>query len=201
MRAGLARRLASEKTQWLFVDRGSSAADARHRAMEFEPQRREGAKIVEPSSRREARRCGDGCQNSSGLVSWRESVELFWSMAGARVVAKERLSPDLQEWVDARRRHRLSHAHVAMARELGMNPGKMGKIDNHQQEPWKAPLPIFIETLYEKRFGRERPEVIRTIEEVMAARIAKKAAKKARKAEKKMLALPHSPRQETAAGE
>lgn len=82
-----------------------------------------------------------------------------------------------------------------------MNPGKMGKIDNHQQEPWKAPLPIFIETLYEKRFGRERPEVIRTIEEVMAARIAKKAAKKARKAEKKMLALPHSPRQETAAGE
>jgi cell pole-organizing protein PopZ len=122
-------------------------------------------------------------------------------MGGARVVVQERLSPDLQEWVDARRRHRLSHAHVAMARELGMNPRKMGKVDNHRQEPWKAPLPIFIETLYEKRFGRERPEMIRTIEEVMAARIAKKAAKKARKAERKMVASAHSPQQETTAGE
>ena len=28
-----------------------------------------------------------------------------------------------------------------------MNPKKLGKIDNHRQEPWKAPLPIFIETL------------------------------------------------------
>jgi hypothetical protein len=43
------------------------------------------------------------------------------------------------------------------ARELGLNPRKLGKIDNHRQEPWKAPLPQFIEHLYLKRFGRERP--------------------------------------------
>ena len=44
-----------------------------------------------------------------------------------------------------------------MARELGLNPRRLGKIANHRQEPWKAPLPQFIEDLYLKRFGRERP--------------------------------------------
>jgi hypothetical protein len=34
---------------------------------------------------------------------------------------------------DARRRFHLSH--VQMARELGMNPKKLGKLDNHDQEP------------------------------------------------------------------
>jgi hypothetical protein len=47
-----------------------------------------------------------------------------------------------------------------MARELGMNPKKLGKIDNHRQEPWQAPLPVFIKDMYAKRFGRERPEVV-----------------------------------------
>ena len=42
---------------------------------------------------------------------------------------------DLQAWIEARRRHRLSHAQVQMARELGMNPEKLGKVDNHRQEP------------------------------------------------------------------
>jgi hypothetical protein len=53
---------------------------------------------------------------------------------------------------------------VQMARELGMNPAKLGKIDNHQREPWKLPLPEFIEELYRKRFGRTalRASVIQT---------------------------------------
>jgi hypothetical protein len=34
-----------------------------------------------------------------------------------------------------------------MARELGMNPKKLGKLDNHDQEPWKLPLPEFIRKL------------------------------------------------------
>jgi len=41
-----------------------------------------------------------------------------------------------------------------MARELGLNPAKLAQIDNHGKEPWKAPLPEFIESLYEQRFGR-----------------------------------------------
>jgi hypothetical protein len=71
----------------------------------------------------------------------------------------------LQVWIDARTRHHLSHAHVQMARELGLNPKKLGKLDNHGQEPWKAPLPEFIERLYLKRFGGRRPEIVVSIEE------------------------------------
>ena len=52
-----------------------------------------------------------------------------------------------------------------MARELGLNPMKLGKIDNHQQEPRKAPLPQFIEHLYTRRFGRPASEIVTSIEE------------------------------------
>jgi hypothetical protein len=57
----------------------------------------------------------------------------------------------LESWIDARQRFGLSHAHVQMARELGMNPKKLGKLANHDQEPWKLPLPQFIAALYVKR--------------------------------------------------
>jgi len=93
-------------------------------------------------------------------------------------MGKKKLAQDIQDWVDARRRYRLSHAHVQMARELGMNPKKLGKLDNHDQEPWKAPLPQFIEHLYSERFGRERPEIVTTVEERARAQNAKKAARK-----------------------
>jgi len=93
-------------------------------------------------------------------------------------VGKKRLSQNIQDWVEARKRFQLSHAQVQMARELGMNPTKLGKLDNHDQEPWKAPLPQFIEHLYEKRFGRERPEVVMSVEERVRANDAKKAARK-----------------------
>lgn len=52
----------------------------------------------------------------------------------------------LQVWIEARQRYHLSHAHVQMARALGLNPKKLGNLDNHEQEPWK-PLPEFIERL------------------------------------------------------
>ena len=53
-----------------------------------------------------------------------------------------------------------------MARELGLNPKKLGKLDNHRQEPWKLPLPAFIEQLYRKRFGKDRPDVVLSLEDV-----------------------------------
>src|SRR3984957_1014887 len=89
-----------------------------------------------------------------------------------------RIPNDLQDWITARKRHRLSHAHVQMARELGMNPRKLGKLDNHDQEPWKMPLPEFIAHLYFRTFGRERPETVMSIEERAAAQRARKAARK-----------------------
>lgn len=80
-------------------------------------------------------------------------------------MAKKKINQKLQAWIDARKRHRLTHAQVQMARELGMNPAKLGKLNNHRQEPWKSPLPEYIENLYFKRFGRELPEVVLSIEE------------------------------------
>ena len=89
------------------------------------------------------------------------------------------LPPKLQAWVTARKRHRLSHVHVQMARELGLNPNKLGSLDNHRQEPWKAPLPDFIEHLYLKRFGRVPPTMVVPIEELARQAPAKKTAKRA----------------------
>ncbi len=76
-----------------------------------------------------------------------------------------KLPQQLQDWVDARKRFRLSDAHVQMARELGMDPKKLGKLDNHRQEPWKTPLPRYVERLYAKNFGRHRPELVMSIEQ------------------------------------
>jgi len=70
------------------------------------------------------------------------------------------LSNKTQEWIDAKKKYRLSDVHIQMARELGMNPKKIGSLANHKQEQWKAPLPEFIEDLYYKRFKKERPDVI-----------------------------------------
>ena len=72
-----------------------------------------------------------------------------------------------------------------MARELGMNPKGLGSLVNHRQQPWKAPLPEFIEHLYEKRFGRARPEEVVSIEEHTKRQAAKQAQKKARKEERR----------------
>jgi hypothetical protein len=97
-----------------------------------------------------------------------------------------KLANDLQEWVKARSRHHLSHAHVQMARELGMNPRKRGKVDNHREESWKAPLPLFIERLYAKRFGRERPQVVMSVQQWACTQGAKRAASKAAKRRARM---------------
>ena len=65
-----------------------------------------------------------------------------------------------------------------MARELGMNPKQLGKLNNHKQQRWKLPLPLFIEECYRKRFGKEQPDDPRSIEARSAEKAAKKAARK-----------------------
>lgn len=87
---------------------------------------------------------------------------------------KDRVLEELAPWIAARKRHELSHAHVQMARELGMNPKKLGRLDNHDQESWKLPLPEFIEELYRKRFKRDHPERVVSLEQ-RAAEIARKS--------------------------
>lgn len=34
---------------------------------------------------------------------------------------------------------------------------------NHKQEPWKAPLPEFIEDIYFKRFKKDKPDVVKKL--------------------------------------
>ena len=90
-------------------------------------------------------------------------------------MSRGRTPSGLQLWIDARKRHRLSHEQVQMARELGLNPKKLGKLDNHRQEPWKLPLPAFIEQLYHKRFGKDRLDMVLSIEDRSRLHEQKKA--------------------------
>ena len=83
----------------------------------------------------------------------------------------------MQAWIDARQRHHLSHAQVQMARELSMNPAKLGKLDNLDQEPWKMPLGEYIEHLYRTRFGRSRPDGVMSVEDRLRAEAQKKEAR------------------------
>ena len=90
----------------------------------------------------------------------------------------------LQACIDARKRHHLTHAQVQMARELGMNPAKLGTLDNHKLEPWKLPLPQFIAELYVKRFRKTAPDAVISIEERARLEHEKKEARHAAKAQR-----------------
>ena len=94
---------------------------------------------------------------------------------------KAKIPEKYQAWINVRKRYHLSHAHIQMARELGMNPKKFGKIANYKQEPWKAPLPVFIEWIYFKRFGKRRPNDAKSIEQVVKIQEKKKAERRKRK--------------------
>jgi hypothetical protein len=45
------------------------------------------------------------------------------------------MAKNLEKWIVAQKKHKLSDKHVQMARELGLNTDKLGKIDNPNQEP------------------------------------------------------------------
>ena len=91
----------------------------------------------------------------------------------------------LEKWMVAQKRHRLSDKQVQMARELGLNPDKLGKIDNHKQEPWKAPLPQFIEQIYFKRFKREEPETVKPLKQILKEMETRKKLQKEKKEERR----------------
>ena len=90
----------------------------------------------------------------------------------------------LEKWKVAQKRHKLTDKQVQMARELGMNPDKLGKIDNHKQETWKSPLPQFIEEIYFKRFKKTEPAVVKSIKEAIVDEKAKKERQKRAKEQK-----------------
>ena len=85
-------------------------------------------------------------------------------------------------WIDARKKFRLSNEHIQMARELGLSPKRFGRYADRKDQPWKLPLSEFIDAQYEKQFGKPRPDVVQSIEEIAAAHLAKRAARKAERA-------------------
>ena len=87
----------------------------------------------------------------------------------------------IEKWIVAQKKHRLSDTHVQMARELGLNPDKLGKIDNHRQESWKAPLPEFIEEIFYERFGKERPDIVKPLKRMLREQEIKDKEKKKEK--------------------
>ncbi len=68
-------------------------------------------------------------------------------------------------WSEAKKKYRLTSEQVQMARELGLNPKKFGRNANHKQEPWKEPLPQYIETRYFKHFRKEHPDKFKSLDQ------------------------------------
>lgn len=80
-----------------------------------------------------------------------------------------------------------------MARELGLNPKKLGKLADTRDAPWKVPLAEFIAECYYKAHKRREPEHVRSLEQVIEAAEAKKARRKERKALRNQAALAEGP--------
>jgi len=82
---------------------------------------------------------------------------------------KAQIAKKYKIWLEAKKKFRLSRKHIQMARELGLNPKKFGSLGNHKQQPWKSPLSEFIEDIYFKRFKKDNPDKIITIQELIKA--------------------------------
>ncbi|MDX9918148.1 MAG: hypothetical protein RBT15_09065 [Gudongella sp.] len=88
------------------------------------------------------------------------------------------MAKNIEKWINAQKKYHLSDKHVQMARELGLNPDKLGKIGNHKQEPWKTPLSEFIEEIYFKQFKKTEPDNIRSLKQILQDEKIKKEKKK-----------------------
>ena len=60
------------------------------------------------------------------------------------------------DWLEAKRRCRLSDEEIRMAKELGINPRSLIKNIPAKSQPWKAPVREWIRELHAKRFGEAR---------------------------------------------
>jgi hypothetical protein len=104
-------------------------------------------------------------------------------------LAKKKIPDRYQRWIDARKRYPLIHSHIQIASELGLNPNKFGGLANTKQDPWKLPLPEFVEELYIKHFKKNRPENVRSIEQMVRDYRKKKQERKMRRIEEEDIDL------------
>jgi hypothetical protein len=59
-------------------------------------------------------------------------------------------------WAEAKKRCRLNQDDIQMAKELGMTPKSLLKNIHSPTQQWKAPVKVWINDLYEKKFGKLR---------------------------------------------
>ncbi len=64
-------------------------------------------------------------------------------------------------WAYVKRKYRLNARQIAMAKELGIRPKKLGSMAPNKSEQWKGPLGEFIEECYYKRFKDREPEIFK----------------------------------------
>ena len=84
-----------------------------------------------------------------------------------------------RKWLETQKKFKLSDKHAQMARQVGLNPNKLGNLKDDKQQPWKAPLPEIIETIYFRHYGKKEPDVLRPpLKELLAAVEAKKRQQK-----------------------
>ncbi|MGB7345117.1 MAG: hypothetical protein WBD20_12960 [Pirellulaceae bacterium] len=110
---------------------------------------------------------------------------------------KKRIPHKFHPWINARKSFKLSDAHIQMARELGLSPKRFGRYADRTKEPWKLPLSEFIEALYEKQFGKTRPDVVRTMEKIAEEHVRKRAQRRT----EKLTAVTSEPQVETSTEE
>nr|MBF0222071.1 hypothetical protein [Desulfobulbaceae bacterium] len=87
----------------------------------------------------------------------------------------------LRPWIEARNKYNLSHTQIQMARELALNPKKLGSLSNSEKQLWKLPLAEFIEDIYFKRFKKRKPDRVTSIEQSVEDKTRKKAENNAHK--------------------
>lgn len=87
----------------------------------------------------------------------------------------KRIANKFLPWLDARKKHRLTHLQVQMARELGLNPRRLGGYAGNDKDPNRLSPGEFIEALYLKQFRKTEPDVVQTIEQLAAVHEEKRA--------------------------
>ncbi|MGB7327512.1 MAG: hypothetical protein WBD31_21730 [Rubripirellula sp.] len=93
-----------------------------------------------------------------------------------------RIPNKFKPWIAIRKKFGLSHTHVQMARELGMDIKRIrqpAKPDPNM--PGRLPLNKYIEKLYFDRFEKTEPDDVKSMEDLAAEHMARREAKKAAK--------------------
>lgn len=85
----------------------------------------------------------------------------------------------LQPWIEARKKYRLTHEQIQMVRELGMKPSGLDEAifcDLCGEQP----LSEYIGNCYRKRFKKDHPDDVRSIEERVVTKKIRQALKEER---------------------